>query len=257
MRSLVTIFALVGALVPASPAFAQAAPFCQPGQSPAFVLAFAAQGARLGDTMGQPLECEHANPENGDALQQTSTGLAFYRKAMNTPTFTNGFEHWGSTPGGLVHWTGESIDPPDAVRAPAPEPVAEPGVSDPVARVEELTNAERQKAGLRPLTLNPNLLLAAQDYAAVMAASSCLRHECGPVPRFSDRATAAGYTGWFALAENVAAGYRVPEEVVAGWMSSPGHRANILNDRVKDLGVGRATGGSMSMYWVQVFGARR
>ncbi len=95
------------------------APYCESGKSPEFVFGFAALKAAVGDPMGTPLECEHTNPENGDALQQTTTGLSFYRKSTNTPTFTNGFEHWALTPNGLVYWVGDSIDPPpDAPPAP-------------------------------------------------------------------------------------------------------------------------------------------
>jgi len=89
-----------------------AAAYCAPGQDPEFVLGFAFMKAQLGDVMGDPLECEHANPENGDTLQQTSTGLAFYRKSTNTPTFTDGWTHWAWTATGLVTWTGARIDPP-------------------------------------------------------------------------------------------------------------------------------------------------
>src|SRR3990167_9856897 len=85
---------------------AQTFPFCQPGQGAEFVFGFAFMKSQLGDTMGEPVECEHTNPENGDALQQTSKGLAFYRKFTNTPTFTNGWEDWGWTRDGLVYWTG-------------------------------------------------------------------------------------------------------------------------------------------------------
>ena len=54
-----------------------AAPYCEPGQEPEFVLGFAFMKSQIGDVMGEPLECEHANPDNGDMLQQTSTGLSF------------------------------------------------------------------------------------------------------------------------------------------------------------------------------------
>jgi hypothetical protein len=86
--------------------------YCSAGSSPEFVFGFAALKSQLGDGMGMPIECEHANPDNGDTLQQTSTGLSFYRKSTNTPTFTNGWDHWGLTTAGLVYWTGSSIDPP-------------------------------------------------------------------------------------------------------------------------------------------------
>jgi hypothetical protein len=72
-------------------------PFCEAGKQPEFAFGFAQLKARLGDKMGDPIECEHTNVDNGDSLLQTTTGLAFYRKATNTPTFTNGFEHWALT----------------------------------------------------------------------------------------------------------------------------------------------------------------
>ena len=48
----------------------------------------------------------------GDMHQQTTKGLAFWRKGTNTATFTNGSEHWGNTPRGWVEWSGTSVDPP-------------------------------------------------------------------------------------------------------------------------------------------------
>src|SRR5919201_5156922 len=107
---LATTLAFTGLLGP-GPAVAQA-PFCQPGQPPHFDFGFRALDESLGDMMGQPLECEHAEVGTGDAHQETSTGLALYRKSTNTPTFTTGYEHWALTTDGLVYWTGESIDPP-------------------------------------------------------------------------------------------------------------------------------------------------
>ncbi len=89
-----------------------AAPYCGAGQDAEFVLGFAFMKSQLGATMGDPIECEHANPANGDTLQQTTTGLAFYRKSTNTPTFTDGWNHWAWTADGLVTRTGARIDPP-------------------------------------------------------------------------------------------------------------------------------------------------
>ena len=43
-----------------------------------FNFGIAALHERLGATMGVPLECEHINPDNGDTIQHTSTGLAYY-----------------------------------------------------------------------------------------------------------------------------------------------------------------------------------
>lgn len=110
---------------------ANAAPYCSPGEAPQFRFGFAYLKSLLGNVMGEPLECEHYNAQNGDSLQQTTTGLAFYRKATNTPTFTDGWNHWAWSPGafpgnyGLVHWTGQAIDPPGVI-VPAATPWPRP-----------------------------------------------------------------------------------------------------------------------------------
>jgi uncharacterized protein YkwD len=126
-----------------------------------------------------------------------------------------------------------------------------------VARVLDLTNSERQQGGLKPLALSPELNEAAQKYSQVLASSGCFDHTCGPVPNFADRVGQAGYTGWTALAENIAAGYPTPETVVAGWMASTGHRANILSPKYTEMGIGRVSGtGQLGTYWTQEFGSR-
>jgi hypothetical protein len=89
---------------------------CGAGQTPVFSLGFAGLKAQLGDVLGEPTTCEFADPNgSGDMLQQTTNGLAFWRKSSNTPTFTNGSAHWALTPAGWVQWTGASVDPPTAV----------------------------------------------------------------------------------------------------------------------------------------------
>ena len=130
------------------------------------------------------------------------------------------------------------------------------------ARVVQLTNAERARVGLAPLTVNAHLTTAAQSYAGVLAQDACFAHTCGRQPDLGKRLQAAGYTftgyrSW-TYGENIAAGYSTPEAVVAGWMASPGHRANILNARFKEIGVGLVyrPGSRYRYYWVQDFGAR-
>jgi len=128
---------------------------------------------------------------------------------------------------------------------------------DTTARLIELTNVERQKHGLPPLVANPSLGKAAQAYAELLASTSCWGHDCGPVPDFSQRISLAGYMGWTIVGENLAGGQPTPERAVAAWMESPAHRANVLNPRFREIGVGAAAGGRYRFYWVQEFGARR
>jgi uncharacterized protein YkwD len=126
-----------------------------------------------------------------------------------------------------------------------------------VARVLDLTNAQRRQAGLGPLSLSTQLSEAAQKYSQVLASSGCFEHTCGPVPNFVDRIGQSGYSGWTSLGENIAAGYPTPEAVVGGWMASPGHRENILSPSYSEVGIGLVSGiGQLGTYWTEEFGTR-
>jgi hypothetical protein len=59
----------------------------------------------------------------------------------------------------------------------------------------------------------------------------------------------AGYR-YSTAAENIAQGQRTPAQVMNSWMNSPGHRANILNGNLRELGVGIS---SSNFYWTQAF----
>lgn len=131
--------------------------------------------------------------------------------------------------------------------------VAEEG---PLDDVVTLTNAERARHGLRPLAADARLARAAQEHSADMVARGFFAHESPDGRQVWDRATAAGYA-YRKVAENIAAGQRTAAEVVAGWMASPGHRRNILDGELTQIGVGRADGGAYGVYWTQVFGAPR
>lgn len=123
--------------------------------------------------------------------------------------------------------------------------------------VVQLSNAERAKVGAPPLTVNAELMKAAQDYAAVLAPGPCFEHTCQPVPALKDRVANAQYPNPVRIGENIAAGDLTAADVVNGWMNSPGHRANILNAEFREIGVGVLTGGGeFGIYWVQVFGTR-
>jgi uncharacterized protein YkwD len=66
-----------------------------------------------------------------------------------------------------------------------------------------------------------------------------------------DRIEAAGYDA--PAAENIARGQPTPQAVVDAWMNSEGHRANILNCKIKAIGVGVHLGEG-GPWWTQDFG---
>jgi len=119
----------------------------------------------------------------------------------------------------------------------------------------ELTNQERIINGLHGLRGNDQLAVSSRGHAIDMATNDYFSHDSLDGRAFSDRISAAGYT-YASCAENIAAGYADAEAVVNGWMNSPGHRANILNEDFCDIGVGYAYNAAREYkhYWTQNFG---
>jgi uncharacterized protein YkwD/stress response protein SCP2 len=132
-------------------------------------------------------------------------------------------------------------------------PLTPDALSRTAAEVLALTNAERGRAGLPPLAVDPLLTAAAQAHCADMIARDFYDHVSPDGTRPWDRAAAAG-SRLRTIGENIACGQRSPAEVVEGWMSSPGHRANILKRDFAHLGIGFAGGGRAGTYWAQLFG---
>lgn len=134
------------------------------------------------------------------------------------------------------------------------------------ARVTELVNVARGKsrrcgnerfAAAPPLTVSRELNDAAAGHARDMARRRFFEHRGADGSQPKDRVLRAGYQPRL-TGENIALGPESAEEVVAGWLASPGHCANIMDARFQDIGVGLATGRKRGqIYWVQTFGAPR
>ena len=104
--------------------------------------------------------------------------------------------------------------------------------------------------------LSTTRITVAQAHSQDMATRNYFDHNTPEGKSPFDRMTAAGYA-FSSAAENIAAGQRTPADVVTAWMNSAGHRANILNCGLTQIGVGYATGGSYGVYWTQDFGTPR
>jgi len=117
-------------------------------------------------------------------------------------------------------------------------------------QVVNLVNAERAKEDLAPLTLDATVTKAANVRATEIQSSFSHTR-----PNGSSFSTVLGENGvsYRGSGENIAYGQRSPEEVVTGWMNSPGHRANIMNQNFKNIGVGHAQNSNGTQYWVQLF----
>jgi uncharacterized protein YkwD len=119
-------------------------------------------------------------------------------------------------------------------------------------QVFDLTNAERAKEQLPLLKPDLRLVKAARGHSANMARQNKMDHVLdGKNP--IDRLKAVGYPhAW--MGENVAWGQRTPADALRMWMNSEPHKANILDERFTELGVGIAFSENGYFYYTQVFG---
>jgi uncharacterized protein YkwD len=134
------------------------------------------------------------------------------------------------------------------------------------ARVVALVNAARSRGArcgsvrhpaVAPLEEIPELSKAATRHARDMARANYFEHRGRDGSQPKDRVLRAGYSPRL-TGENIAFGPQSAEEVVAGWLASPGHCENIMDARFQHIGVGLAVGrGRGRVYWVQNFGAPR
>ena len=115
--------------------------------------------------------------------------------------------------------------------------------------VIRLTNVERAKYGLKPLTEDWELSRVARYKSQDMHDRRYFDHNSPTYGTPFQMMKAFGLS-YRSAGENIAMGYRTPQAVVTGWMNSSGHRANILNSSYTKIGVGYVADGN---YWTQQF----
>jgi len=122
-----------------------------------------------------------------------------------------------------------------------------------------------------PLEFNQDLYAAALEHSIDLAKSSTFSHygsgtasdvtgsNLGHKSSFSERIKANGYVNYSTIAENIGAGQKTIEEVVHAWLESPGHCANLMNPKLKEVGVAKYVepNSQYKVYWTSDFGARR
>jgi uncharacterized YkwD family protein len=123
------------------------------------------------------------------------------------------------------------------------------GISQYAQQVIELTNKERARAGLPALKVDAQLSDVAQKKSQDMQQNHYFSHTSPTYGSPFDMMRDFGVT-YKAAGENIAKGQRTPQEVVAAWMNSPGHRANILNRQFTHIGVGFE---QTENIWTQMF----
>lgn len=105
------------------------------------------------------------------------------------------------------------------------------------ARLLDRINHRRLNHGCRAFRSNAALLLASERHSQLMVADRELSHRLSGEASLGTRVTRAGYTHWRIVAENLAWGQSSPRAVFRAWVHSAGHRANLDNCRLRDIGV--------------------
>ena len=124
-------------------------------------------------------------------------------------------------------------------------------------RTQALVSSYRAQNGLGPVQVDSRLMQAAAVQARAMGERDRIGHRvAGPLPR---RVAAAGYD-WGAVTENLGAGYPSLDTAMQGWKGSPGHRANLLNPAVTEIGIAAvrtSRDANHDTYWALILASPR
>jgi uncharacterized protein YkwD len=136
------------------------------------------------------------------------------------------------------------------------------------AAVVCLINHQRAQNGEMPLAVDSRLASVANSHVEELVANDYFAHVSPSGVTPVDRIRATGYIpgpeSGYLIGENLAWGtltLSTPQAIVEAWMASPDHRANILESRYVDTGIGIApavpasfSGGSQGATYAQEFG---
>jgi uncharacterized protein YkwD len=177
---------------------------------------------------------------SGTATAPRGAGRAGSGSAAASAASANPDTSGARGPGGGA--AGASQGPPTSAGAGAQSPSAAAAAAGTqladgyAAQVMALVNQVRSANGCAALRPDPAIARAAADHSRDMAVAGYFAHN-----------SPAGVTPWTRMerdgysqpgGENIARGFAAPKDVVAAWLASPEHRANILNCRFRSAGVG-------------------
>lgn len=203
--------------------------------------------------IGTPASAQHCNTQKGDSMWRIAKR---YKIPFSVLLELN--KHFPNQD--LIHPNDKIIFPEGEHGQSTIRDNNQEGVdrADPVdatqqaKEVLELVNKERLKVGLNSLELSNELTDVATLKAQDMRDNNYFDHTS---PRYGSPFEMMRHFGvqYTSAGENIAAGQKTAEEVMNSWMNSSGHRANILNEGYREIGIGYVEGGSYGTYWVQMF----
>lgn len=154
----------------------------------------------------------------------------------------------------LVAACGSDRDPPTSGEPTFYRSMAASGAQVDAAAAASMISGYRKNNGLGAVTVNPLLMKLAAEHAQAMASRDRLDHDVGR--SFSQRVAGSGYDAKAAY-ENIGAGYHTLAEAFSGWRGSAGHRANMLQRDVTQIGIAAAYAprSKYKVFWALVLAA--
>ncbi|OWZ09207.1 SCP-like extracellular protein [Phytophthora megakarya] len=184
---------------------------------------------------------------NGNSKGQGLPSTPSTTSAPSTPSTTSA----PSTPS-----TTSAPSTPSTTSAPSTPSTSTGLSSSETSEMLDRINAYRAQNGLPGLTIDNRLMTSAALHTQDQANNCKMTHAGSNGSRLGDRIKAQGYS-FSKAAENVAAGQTSVEQVMTSWWNSPGHRANILDKDVSNVGFAKVVNNGCSnyaTYWTQDFG---
>lgn len=134
---------------------------------------------------------------------------------------------------------------------PTPTPQPSTGISAEESKMVNLVNQARISQGIKPLTVNSQLVNLARKKSQDMVAKNYFSHNSPTYGSPFDMIKNAGIT-YRTAGENLA-GAATTESAHQNLMNSSGHRANILNPSFTEIGIGIASGSIYGNIYTQLF----
>jgi uncharacterized protein YkwD len=231
-------------------------------------------------TLAPDAALARVNPKRGEPLEEALRGAGYHAAHVQTITVTGPTTARGVMTFLQKQYCKALLTPRVAEIGVAREgnswrillaqPLLSPNLGDWKSagmRVLKLVNDARSKprscgndhfSAAAPLDWNAQLAAAALAHSSDMAKKNYFSHASPDGAEADERANRQSYE-WQRIGENVATGQGSPQQVVRGWLASPGHCANIMNPEFEEMGAAYAVNEKSdgTIYWTQVFGARK
>jgi uncharacterized protein YkwD len=252
-----------GGIMPAAPPIRRSATLDRVAQQWASgtSLAAAAQGSLYHAQSTSGLHVSGPDSSVLELLRRSDCRVLLSRGLREIGVYRRGLDNWV-----VLALADDAAPDRPSKRAGPPASAGSPGPML-AARALELVNAARARgtrcgsrvfAPAPPMTLSGTLAGVASGHAIDMAEHNYFEHEdlTGKSP--ADRVRAVGYRETL-VGENIAYGPQSVEEVVRGWLDSPGHCQNIMDPRFAQMGIAYSPGRTSrrGLYWVQLLAEPR